>query len=154
LPDFSYNWNFSKTFQCKISWKFVQMFSSCYMQTDGRTDGQTDRHVEANRRIFATFRCERTKKWLLNFGGKPSLKMKDRSKRAPSRYIQRIQIVRKWGYSATFQDHVQWRTLVLALLNLCGLIPESQLFNGYWIYCWHEAWSMASGIVFAIMKYN
>jgi hypothetical protein len=52
------NWNqltnMSKIRQYKISWKLDQVFSCSYIQTDGRTN----RHGGANRRICATFHFE------------------------------------------------------------------------------------------------
>jgi hypothetical protein len=41
--------------------KFLKWFSSCYM----RRGGWTDRQDKYNMRIFATFRCESTKLWLI-----------------------------------------------------------------------------------------
>jgi hypothetical protein len=49
--------DFRKILKYQISWKSVQWKQSCPMRMDGRTDGQTDRHDEANSR-FSQF-CER-----------------------------------------------------------------------------------------------
>jgi hypothetical protein len=58
LSDFKQDLNmetdFTKSPQYKILWEPVRWFSTCYMQTDGRTD--------AYRCIFIAFRCETAKK--------------------------------------------------------------------------------------------
>jgi hypothetical protein len=42
---------FEKFLKYQISWKSVQWEPSCFMGTDGQTDGRTDRHDEANSRF-------------------------------------------------------------------------------------------------------
>jgi hypothetical protein len=50
---------FRKIFKYKISWNYVRWELTCSMQSDGRTDGQRQRHDEAMSR-FSKF-CERSK---------------------------------------------------------------------------------------------
>ena len=60
LFDFNETWSFSmdlcEILKYQISWKTVRWEPSSSMRTDGRTDGPTDRHDEANSR-FSQF-CE------------------------------------------------------------------------------------------------
>jgi hypothetical protein len=73
VSGFNQNWNMStnvnKTPQYQIAWKFVQRFWSCYM----RTDGQTNKHDEANKRIFDKFSFERS--WNPNQRREDTIKM-------------------------------------------------------------------------------
>lgn len=60
LSDCNQNYNVSTNIteirQHKISLISVQQFWSCYMQTDRQT------HCNCDKRIFATFRCDRANK--------------------------------------------------------------------------------------------
>jgi len=38
----------NKKLKYQISWQSVQLEPSCFMLTDGRTDGRMDEHEEAN----------------------------------------------------------------------------------------------------------